>query len=409
MNEEKRFHGPVPDRRADKFRTRSFSRSYLLWLLILLLGIFLYMIRMFLIPILLAAVFAGLFYGIFDWLQKKLKGKKTLASIITCIIMLLCLMLPLYVIGDRVTREAIGLYQSAEKIIQDVMNPGESTALAYIQNSRIGQKINELNIDLEKSLTEIVKASGSIIAQVINSTSKTTFNFVANLFIIVFTMFYFFRDGKNLIERLKYLSPLQDHYEDELIKRFSSVSRATVKGSLLLGLIQGSIGGIVLASFGISSAILWGLVMVLLSLIPMVGAWLVMYPVGIYQIIVGNVWQGITIILITAILIGNIDNLLRPRLVGKDAGMHDLMIFFSTLGGIAVFGVMGFIIGPILTALLLSVLDIYGYEFQAQLEHRYETVVSAETVENEPTPSEPLAEKAHPKEVEPNESESKET
>jgi predicted PurR-regulated permease PerM len=113
---------------------------------------------------------------------------------------------------------------------------------------------------------------------------------------------------------------------------------------------------------------LWGVVMAILSIIPMVGAWLVMYPAATIMIITGHVGEGIAIFLIAAIIIGNIDNVLTPRLVGREAGMHDLLIFFSTIGGISLFGVMGFILGPVIAALFLTILDIYGVEFKSQLD-----------------------------------------
>ncbi len=119
---------------------------------------------------------------------------------------------------------------------------------------------------------------------------------------------------------------------------------------------------------GVDSPILWGVVMVILSVIPLVGAWLVLHPAAIVQLIWGIYWQGITILLVMLLVIGSIDNLLRPRLVGRDAGMHDLMIFFSTLGGISVFGIMGFIIGPVIAVFFLTILDIYSVEFKSTLD-----------------------------------------
>jgi predicted PurR-regulated permease PerM len=207
-------------------------------------------------------------------------------------------------------------------------------------------------------------------------------------------MFYFFRDGDRLIERLKYLSPLAEEYEDALIKRFISVSKATIKGTLLIGLLKGSLGALTFWIFGVGSPILWGMVMTILSVIPMVGAWLVMYPAAIIMIIIGQVWQGITLFLIAALIIGNIDNVLTPRLVGREAGMHDLLIFFSTIGGISMFGVMGFIVGPVIAALFLTILDIYSIEFKSQLDIAQNFVVGSRSKEIVPAPPEQQLEPA---------------
>ena len=164
------------------------------------------------------------------------------------------------------------------------------------------------------------------------------------------------------------MSPLPHEYEKMVFSRFVMISRATVKGTLLIGLIQGAIGAVTLLVFGFRSWLVLGVVMIILSIVPMVGAWLVMIPVAIVEIATGSVWQGIIILLITVLIISSVDNLLRPRLVGREAHMHELIVFFSTVGGIGVFGVMGFIVGPVVAALFMAILDIWCREFRPQLE-----------------------------------------
>src|SRR2546422_7769130 len=146
--------------------------------------------------------------------------------------------------------------------------------------------------------------------------------------------------------KLKYLSPLADDYEDELIRRFLSVSRATIKGTLLVSLIKGILGGLTFWAFGIQGAVLWGVVMIFLSVLPIVGPWLVMYPAALILLLNGEVWQGITLFVIATFVVGLIDNLLEPIVIGRDSGMHELLVFFSMLGG----GV-GFIVGPVIAGL----------------------------------------------------------
>ena len=228
-------------------------------------------------------------------------------------------------------------------------------------------------------MQDSAKAIGKILGSVINKTSKGTLQFFTTLFITFFTMFYFFRDGDRLVERLKYLSPLNDRYEKVLFDQFFSISRATIKGTLLIGLVQGTLGGLTLWIFDFSSPILWGVVMTLLSVIPMVGSWLVMYPAAIFSLITGNIFTGIAIFLISILIISSVDNVLRPWLVGRDSGMHDLMIFFSTLGGISLFGVMGFILGPIIAALFLAILDLYSTEIKTQQKKEQQPSASLET------------------------------
>ncbi|MCX8011999.1 MAG: AI-2E family transporter, partial [Desulfobacterota bacterium] len=221
--------------------------------------------------------------------------------------------------------------------------------------------------DWQASLQEIAQTSAKLLAKVINKASKSTFQVLVNLFLTFFAMYYFFRDGDKFIQRLSYLSPLAEKYKEALFVRFVSISRATIKGTLLVGLIKGFLGGLTFWLFGIGSPVLWGVVMAVLSVIPFLGAWLVMYPAALIMVIIGHIGTGIALFLICTVIISSIDNILQPRLVARGSGMHDLLIFFSTLGGISMFGAMGFIVGPIITAFFFSILEAYSIEFKTQL------------------------------------------
>jgi predicted PurR-regulated permease PerM len=181
-------------------------------------------------------------------------------------------------------------------------------------------------------------------------------------------MFYFFRDGKDLLRRLRFLIPLDREHKNAIATRFTAVARATVRGTLLIALIQGTLSCLTLWIFGVSSPFLWGMVVTLLAIVPMAGSWPVLLPAAFIQMATGHVWQGVGILAVSLVVIFNVDNLLRPRLVGQETGMHDLMVFFSTLGGLAMFGVTGFIIGPMIAALFLSLLDIYSAEYSDDLD-----------------------------------------
>ncbi|MDP8206713.1 MAG: AI-2E family transporter [Candidatus Electryonea clarkiae] len=357
---ENKSTGNSPDRR--------FLRTYLVLILFITLGLFLYMTRMFALPVVLAAIFAGLFYPLYSWFTIRFKGRKAAASGVTCLILIAGILIPLTLIGNMVAQEAISFYNDSEKLVTNFIEGSNGGLREKIEKVIPKKYIDSAKIDWKKALTNVARTTGKVIADVIGDTSKSAFQALMNLFIILFTMFYLFQDGPALLKRFKYLSPLDDIHEERIIDRFLSVSRATIKGTLLLGLIQGTMGGIVLLAFGVKSALLWTVVMVIASIVPMLGPSIVLIPVGIVFLVSGDIWQGILIILIQLVIISNVDNLLRPRLVGKDAQMHDLMIFFSTIGGIAVFGIAGFIIGPVLAALLLTILDIYGLEFKGFLQ-----------------------------------------
>ncbi len=364
-DQQKKDTGPNS---LDKQRAAQFSRVYLLLLLLLTSILFFNLIKFFLVTILLAAVFTALFYPLYEKFLKIFRNNRSASAILCCLALLLGLMIPVYIIADLVSGEAIDLYKTAEPKISEIINKGDEGFLGTIKNYPIVKQFNLDTIDWQSSLQDIAKNMATIIGKVINKTFKGTFQVLTDLFITLFIMFYFFRDGDKLINRIKYLSPLDDRHEEVLMQRFISVSRATIKGTLLIGLAQGTLGGLTLWIFGVASPILWGAVMVILSIIPLVGGWLVLYPAAIIQLILGNTWQGIAIMIVAAVVISNVDTLLRPRLVGRDAGMHDLLIFFSTIGGISLFGIMGFIIGPVIAVFFLTILDIYSIEFGATLD-----------------------------------------
>jgi predicted PurR-regulated permease PerM len=181
-------------------------------------------------------------------------------------------------------------------------------------------------------------------------------------------MFYFFIDGEKIIRTIRLLTPIKTSYIDLIFSRFLLISRATIKGTLVIGFIQGTLGAITLLIFGVENWLLLGFIMIIFAIIPLLGAWLILVPAGIIQVILGNLWQGVGIILVSFVVISNIDNIIRPRIVGHGAKMHDLMIFFSTIGGLAIFGVMGFIIGPVIASFFFALVNIYQIEFDSQLQ-----------------------------------------
>jgi predicted PurR-regulated permease PerM len=348
---------------------KKLSRYFFIAVLLGTTLLFFRMVRFFLVPVLLAAVFSTLFYPLYEAFLRIFRGRKTLAAFFCCFVLFLGLIGPLYAVADMVAREAVEFYQTARHQIDEFFQEkGPSGPLARLRDLPLVRDLRLDQIDWQSALQEAASSATSFIATVINRTSRGTIQVVVLLFMTLFTMFYFFRDGKDLLRRTRNLIPLDREYKNAIAARFSSVARATVKGTLLIALVQGILSGLTLWIFGVGSPILWGVVAMLLAIIPLVGAWLVLYPAALIQMVTGHLWQGIGILLVTVIVIVNVDNLMRPRLVGQETGMHDLMVFFSTLGGIGMFGPMGFIIGPMIAALFLSLLDIYSAEFREYLD-----------------------------------------
>jgi predicted PurR-regulated permease PerM len=181
-----------------------------------------------------------------------------------------------------------------------------------------------------------------------------------NLFAMLYLLFFLFRDENKLSERVKDAIPLRSEQLNALLLKFTIVIRATVKGDLLVALLQGALGGLMFWFLGINASLLWAVLMAFLSLLPAIGSGLVWMPVAIYLIATGAVWQGIVLIVYGAFVIGLVDNFLRPMLVGKDTKMPDYVVFFSTLGGIEAFGLNGFVIGPVIAAMFIAVWDIFS-------------------------------------------------
>lgn len=230
------------------------------------------------------------------------------------------------------------------------------------------------NFILTKAGEAVGFLSKFLISQ-LSSATLGTVKFVFLLLIMLYTMFFFFMEGDTLLKKILYYLPLQDHDEQRLLARFTSVTRATLKGTALVGLLQGGLAGCAFAVVGIPSPVFWGSIMVVLSIVPGVGTALVWAPAAVILSTTGHGSQGIGLALFCAVVVGGLDNLLRPLLVGKDTQMHELMIIFGTLGGIVMFGVAGIIIGPIITALFVTVWDMYGVAFKDVLPGVGETPV----------------------------------
>jgi predicted PurR-regulated permease PerM len=325
-------------------------------------------IKMFIVPVILATTFTTLFYPLYRVLLRWCRGNRALASLLVCMVLVLCFVIPVYVVVHVVVVQLMQFYQTAEPALREMLTRGgESGILLRLKALPILHGINFESLNIVAIVTDTAKTLLSSGSKFINKTSAGIFGLVANILVMFFTMFYFFMDGERIVKKIKYLSPIRDDYEDLIFARFLLISRATVLGTMVIAIAQGSIGALALLIFGIKSWMLWGVIMIFLALIPLAGAWPVLISAGLIQIFTGHLWQGIGIIAISLGVVSTIDNLIRPRLVGQSAKLHDLVIFFSSLGGIVTFGPMGVIVGPVVAALFIAVLDIYSTEFEPQL------------------------------------------
>jgi predicted PurR-regulated permease PerM len=201
----------------------------------------------------------------------------------------------------------------------------------------------------------------------ISATTVVTAVFIFHFVVMLYTMFYFLTDGPALLRAILGYLPLAEDDTEQLLGQFVSVTRATLKGTILIGVAQGALGAMAFRAVGIDGAIFWGAVMTVLSIIPGIGAPLVWVPAALILFAIGQVWQPVALILFCGFVVGSVDNLLRPALVGHDTKMHELLIFFSTLGGLSLFGVTGFILGPLLAGLFLTAWEMFGVAFRQEI------------------------------------------
>lgn len=339
---------------------------YFFFILFIIVAVVVFLIfKPFLTAMVVAAILATIFQRPYRKLVAWTGGWRTTSSLLTCFLVIIIIVTPVLTVVSLVVNEINSIYQdfgkegSLKHTLTQIINQASGLPV-------VGPFIEVTNLDQERVLNNLGRFSENAVG-LLQAAYKGVTHFVFWIFIMFFTLFYFLIDGDRMVKRLLSLSPLRDKHDKLLMQKFTSISRATLKGSLVIGLIQGFIGGVAFWIAGVSSPALWGLVMALFSLVPMVGPGIVWLPTGLILLFTGNVWQGVFILATGMGIISVIDNILRPKLVGQDTQMHPLLVFFATIGGIVFFGIPGFIIGPILVSLFLALSGIYSIEFRSQL------------------------------------------
>jgi len=341
----------------------SFRKAFVVLLVLAISAAFVAMIRVFLLTILLAGIFAGLAHPLYARTVRLFRGHRTPAALVTLVVLAVAVVGPLLTILGIVAGQAYSVSEAVRPWIQEQL--AEPTALSrYLERIPGIEKLEPYREELLRKGGEIVGKTGTFLFNSISATTRETAKFLFHFFVMLYTMFFFLIDGGKLLEKILYYLPLPSEDESRIVDRFVSVTRATIKGTLLIGVVQGGLAGLAFGVVGIQGAMFWGTVMTLLSIVPGVGTALVWVPAAIILATRGNVGEAVGLAVFCALVVGSVDNLLRPRLVGRDTQMHDLFIFFGTLGGILLFGVLGFIVGPILAALFVTVWDIYGVAFR---------------------------------------------
>jgi len=338
--------------------------SLFFFLLILVTLGFGYILKPFFYPIFWAAVIASIFYPLYEKLLKKIK-RPSIASILMLFLVFLIIFLPLTAISSLLIKESIDIYTEIDNNKSEITNSMQGV-FDWAQENPILRKISIDESFWIDKVSESAKALTAFIFSSIKNFTQNSVIFVIMFILMLYSLYYFFKDGKRFLETAMHLIPLGNKYEKILYKKFTDTSLSALKGTLIVGGIQGLLGGLMFAFLGINGAAIWGIIMVVLSILP-IGPSLVWLPTGIILLINGQTWQGIALLLFGLLVISVIDNFLRPVLVGKETKLHPLLILFSTLGGLALFGFTGFIIGPIISALVISMWDIYDEHYKDEL------------------------------------------
>jgi len=339
------------------------SKTVLVLMVLFISALFLSMIRSFFLALFLAGLFSALLQPVYRRLLRWFRGRRSAAALVSLALLILFVLLPLAGLMGIVTAQAIKVGNSVTPWVEQQIR--EPDALFHRLNSLpVLDRLTPYREEILQKAGELVGSVSGFLIHKLSAATLGTVNFLFMTFVLLYAMYFFLRDGKALVDRMLYYLPMEDRDERRMLERFTSVTRATLKGTAVIGILQGVLAGAAFAVVGIPSAVFWGLIMVVLSIIPAVGSALVWVPAALVLAVSGHVVKGVGLALFCGVVVGSLDNLLRPALVGKDTRMHELMIFLGTLGGIMMFGVVGFIIGPIVAALFLTVWEIYGESFR---------------------------------------------
>ena len=338
------------------------QRGVFLALLAAVTVAFIWVLLPFFGAVLWGVALAILFTPLYKWLLKKMPGRHNAAALSTLTICLFIVILPLAMVGVSLVQEIVQVTQNIRSgqinfaaYFQQILNAVPQWLLSIFDRFNLG------NMEAWQARISAGAAQGSqLIAGQALTIGQNTFDFVISFFVMLYLLYFLVRDGATLSKMMREALPLAKPHTHYLLNKFTTVIRATVKGNVAVAIAQGAIGGLAFWLLGVQGALLWAVLMAFLSLLPAVGAALIWGPVAIYYLATGHFWQGGILIFIGVFVIGLVDNILRPVLVGKDTQMPDYIVLMSTIGGMAIFGINGFVIGPVIAALFMAAWSLFA-------------------------------------------------
>jgi len=318
--------------------------------------LFFYLLKPFFFALFWAAVIATLFAPLYRRIDGWL-GWPNLSAALVFLIIVHIILLPAALVGTLIVGESLSVYDSINN------GPLGLKIKIFLIGVKHHPLLDRLPIDeslLTQKIADLAKGVTDYFVATLSNLTQNTLVFVVKFGIMLYALFFFIRDGQRFVGVMGRLLPIGGGRGRQLFNRFEATARATLKVTVIIGGLQGILGGILFFITGIEGALIWGILMIFFSVIPGVGCSIVWAPAGLILLATGHLWEGVLILAAGVFVISMVDSLLRPLLLGRDVQMHALLMFLSTLGGIVVFGVSGFILGPIIAALWVAIWEMYG-------------------------------------------------
>jgi predicted PurR-regulated permease PerM len=349
------------------------SRNLILWVFLVYFIISIFMLGWLLWPflsvIVIAATVTGIFNPLYEFLTKKLSP--VVSSLITCTVIFTVLFIPIVSLVGILSTEAYELYGMARSASLG------NQVRSLLKGSQLIEQINQLlepfqieftGDQLNRAITDIGRTVGLFLYEQARAITSNILKFIINFFFMLIIIFYLLIDKQRLLDFIFDLSPLPDDQDQKLFQKFKDMAGAVLIGNGLSGLLQGVLGGLVFAFFGLRSPFMWGVIMTILAFMPILGIGLVFVPAAVLLLLSGRIFAGVFFVVFYAALSGGIEYFVKPKLVGRRVQMHTLLVFLSIIGGLRLFGILGIIFGPLVVTAFLTLTDIYHSGYQQLLQ-----------------------------------------
>jgi len=354
-----------------------FRRVFPLVLVIATSVALLVVLQAFLVTLLVATIASGLVYPVYTWFVNRLGGRRRIAATLTLLLTLLLVLLPVASVLGIAVRQAVQLTTRVRPVVERLVNNPASVD-ELIRRMPGHAQLAPYRKQIVARTADVVNNAGAMLITWLSATTRSTVELVIHVGLLLYAMFFLLLDGPAMLSAVLRHVPLSADHKAQMTQRFVSIARATIKGTIVIGLIQGLLSGLAFYVAGIPDALFWTVTMMVLSILPVLGGALVWVPACIILALTGHVLKAALVAAYCGLIVGSVDNVLRPRLVGRDTEMHDLLILFSTLGGLLVFGPLGFIIGPIIAGLFVTSWSIFAAAFQDAFVDGTESASSAD-------------------------------